>query len=127
VPTIVKGKLSKRTLTELDDREGFLNFFSPPVDVADASTYSLGIPQLLKLMNAEQFNRATPFAKVLAELNATPQEKIEMAYLATFSRKPSAEESQLMLEYLAKRPDAEQGFSGVLWILLNTSEFVMVH
>jgi ferric-dicitrate binding protein FerR (iron transport regulator) len=127
VPTVTKGKPFKRKIAELDNRDDFLNFFSPPADVADSSSYNLGIPQLLRLMNAEQFNHATPFAKVLAELDATPQEKIEMAYLATLSRRPTIEEKQLMTEYLTKRQDAEQAFAGVLWILLNTSEFVMVH
>jgi len=33
----------------------------------------------------------------------------------------------LMSDYLAKRDRVEQGYAGVLWILLNTGEFVLNH
>jgi hypothetical protein len=52
---------------------------------------------------------------------------IESLYLATLSRRPTAEETQLMERYLAKRSNAEQGYTGVLWILLNSGEFIFNH
>jgi hypothetical protein len=52
---------------------------------------------------------------------------IESLYLATLTRRPTAEEKQLMETYLAKRSNAEQGYAGVLWILLNSGEFIMNH
>ena len=32
-----------------------------------------------------------------------------------------------MAEYLAKRETPEQGYAGVLWILLNSGEFILNH
>jgi hypothetical protein len=31
-----------------------------------------------------------------------------------------------MTDYLARRPDRRQGYAGILWMLVNTEEFVLV-
>ena len=38
---------------------------------------------------------------------------------------PTPEEGTLLAEYVARRPTPEQGYEGVLWILLNSGEFVL--
>ena len=52
---------------------------------------------------------------------------VETLYLATLSRRPTGEERELMAGYIAKRATPEQGYAGVLWILLNSGEFVLNH
>ena len=42
-------------------------------------------------------------------------------------RTMTAAEVELMSGYLSRRPDPEQGYAGVLWILLNSGEFVLNH
>ena len=41
------------------------------------------------------------------------------------SRRPSAEEVKALSGYLDRRTDAREGYRGVLWILLNSSEFML--
>ena len=42
-------------------------------------------------------------------------------FLATLSRRPRADEIKLMSDYIARRKDPTKGYSGVLWILFNSS------
>jgi hypothetical protein len=78
-------------------------------------------------MNAQQFNRNVPLVQQLVKLQASPDEAIETLYLATLSRRPTANETRLMSDYVGKRATREQGYAGVLWILLNSGEFVLNH
>jgi hypothetical protein len=121
-PTPVGGKgLS------LEPRQQFVNFFSTPSDGDAAGTFSHGIPQFLRRMNAEPFNRGAPVIDQLIKSGADRDQVIERLYLATLTRRPSAKEVELMTTYLGRRSDTAQGYAGVLWILLNSSEFVLNH
>jgi hypothetical protein len=51
---------------------------------------------------------------------------VEDLYLSTLSRRPSDEESREAVEYIAKNEDRAVGYSGVLWMLLNRSEFMLI-
>ena len=61
-----------------------------------------------------------------APRRATP-EAITTLYLTVLSRRPTAEEVKLMASYLSRRKDDREGYRGVLWILLNSSEFALNH
>jgi hypothetical protein len=45
--------------------------------------------------------------------------------LATLSRRPSEEESREAVEYVDRQDDKTKALAGVLWMLLNRSEFVL--
>lgn len=110
----------------LSSRDEFVHFFRGPGD-ADSSECNQGIPQFLRRMNTEMFNEGAPLIDRLVKARATPVQVVETLYLATLSRRPTEEETKLMSAYLAKRERPEQGHAGVLWILLNSGEFVLNH
>lgn len=58
----------------------------------------------------------------------TPREAIvEELYLATLSRRPTAEERRAVDELLADYPSPKHGYQDLLWTLLNCSEFQFNH
>lgn len=109
----------------IGSRDEFVNFFSGLADDARPGQYAHGIPQLLRLMNAEAFNVGAPLAGALAQADGTPEVKIGLLYLAVLSRRPTADETRLLTDYVARHQGSEQAYAGALWILLNTSEFVL--
>jgi hypothetical protein len=108
-------------------RQEFINFFDTQDDTTPATDFTHGIPQLLALMNAQQFNAVSPLIEDLAKADLSADKGVERLFLATLSRPPSPDEVRIMTGYLAKRSDKKQGYNGVLWILFNSSEFVLNH
>ncbi len=122
-----KTKLTVATL--FTPREVFVDFFrSSQGEEAQPLENTHGIPQALKLMNAAQLNRVAPVVERLAGSDQGRQPIIEQLYLAALARRPSAEETRLMAEFLDQRQDASasEGYSAVLWALINSAEFVSV-
>jgi hypothetical protein len=124
------GKKGKKGFGGLPGREEFTRYFRTNPD-GDPTEYTQGIPQFLRLMNSSILNRGAPIIDKLcnaATLRVPVEtEAIEILYLAALSRKPTAEEARLMSGYLSRRKDAREGYTGVLWILLNSSEFAINH
>ena len=106
-------------------REQFVTFFLAGAEEANRTEYEAGIPQALRLMNA---NRAAnpQAAKTLAKSGAKPAEVIEQLYLATVSRRPTADETARLTAYVSGQADAGTAYGDVLWALVNSSEFTMV-
>jgi Protein of unknown function (DUF1549)/Protein of unknown function (DUF1553) len=121
-----KTKLTVATL--FTPREVFVDFFrSAQGEEANPLENNHGIPQALKLMNAAQLNSVLPIAQRLANLDR--EKAIEQLYLTALARKPTDAELKLIGKYLTKRNDAkpEQGYSAVLWTLINSAEFISNH
>ena len=76
-------------------------------------------------MNSPMLNRGAPVVKRLALSQVSRAQAIDALYLTVLSRRPTPEETRLMLGYLSRRKDAREGYTGVLWILLNSSEFAL--
>jgi hypothetical protein len=119
------GKVAPAEPFTIGPRDEFINSFAGPASESKANGYSHGIPQLLRLMNAAPFNVGAPLARTVAGRDGTPDEKIAMMYLATLSRRPAEDELRALVEYVDARRGTEQAYAGALWILLNTSEFVL--
>jgi hypothetical protein len=92
---------------------------------ATATEYIQGIPQLLRLMNASSPNRGAAIVEKLSSSGVSRPEAIATLYLTVLSRRPTAEEVELMSGYLSRRNGDREGYRGVLWILLNSSEFTL--
>lgn len=121
-----KTKLTVATL--FTPREVFVDFFrSNQGEEADPLENSHGIPQALKLMNASQLNGVAPVVRRLVGLNR--DQAIEQLFLTALARRPVPAEARLITDFLDKRKDADpdQGYSAVLWTLINTAEFVSNH
>ena len=108
----------------------FVDFFrSSQGEEADPLENTHGIPQALKLMNAAQLNSVAPVVQRLAGSGLSREQAIEQLYLTALARRPTAAEAKLMADFLDRRKDAkpEQGYSAVLWTLINSAEFVSNH
>ena len=57
----------------------------------------------------------------------TPASLLEGRQLAALSRRPTPAEAQSVSRYLQRRNDPRAGYRGVLWTLLNSSEFAINH
>jgi hypothetical protein len=110
-----------KTITE---RDRFVEFFSTRGQDDEATEFSFGVPQFLRLMNSAQFNKGGAIVGRLANEGTPPEKVIEGLFLATLSRRPTDAELKRMSAYVARQADARAAYNGVLWILVNSAEFV---
>jgi hypothetical protein len=103
-------------------RAQFTAFFQGD-DNADPTEYQAGIPQVLRLMNSNQFNVNAAAGKIAGK--SEPAQAVEKLYLAALSRRPTPEENKRLTDYIQKNGDKAHG--DILWALLNTSEFTLNH
>jgi hypothetical protein len=104
-------------------RDEFVNFFRG--QGGEVGEFAHGMPQFLRRMNGEWFNAPAPVIDRLVKAGASTEKAIATLYLTALSRRPTACEKELMAKYVAGRPTPAEGYSGVLWVLLNSGEFVL--
>jgi hypothetical protein len=105
----------------------FLTAFNTKEDGADATEFSHGIPQALRLMNQLPFNSGGAIVERLVKSGKKSDEIIRSLFLATLSRLPSDEEMQELTTYVARKKNTHDVYCGVLWTLVNRSEFILNH
>jgi hypothetical protein len=111
-------------------RREFRRTFGVDQEQTSAPKFNGTITQSLMLMNSGLVKRCTSCTEgtLLHRLVTTPgnvSEKVEKLYLAALSRKPAANE-KAMLGALMKRSQNEREFlEDVLWVLVNSGEFVV--
>jgi hypothetical protein len=106
-------------------RDEFAKFFRSRG--GDPNVINQGIPQALKLLNGPILGGGSPLIDRLCNGNTTREEAIETLYLAAYARRPRPAEMELFTAYLAKQPRPREGYTGMLWALLNSSEFLVNH
>lgn len=110
-------------------RDQFINFFRV-VEEPDVTEYQSGIPQALRMMNSSFTNNvqgAVNRSIKSAGSNDTAK-VIEQIYLTGLSRRPTAEESRRMVDFVQKHAGGSaNGYNDMLWAILNSSEFVLNH
>ncbi len=125
------GKKGKGPATS--PRAQFLNLFAPQGRLSEPET---SIQQALALMNGRFVTDATslrgsPTITAAVETpHLTTAQRIEMLYLATLSRPPSARESERSVQYVADGDSArerDERLADVFWALLNNPEFRLNH
>jgi hypothetical protein len=107
-------------------REAFVRFFSTKEEGDDGTEMGFGVPQFLRLMNSRPFNEGGAVIDALVKEETSPEQAVEVLFLRTLNRRPTQDEAQKFSAYLAKRPDPKAGLTGVLWVLVNSAEFVCV-
>lgn len=107
-------------------RGAFVNFFNTKEDSDDATEMSFGIPQFLRLMNSRTFSEGSTLIEKMVKEQASPDKVIETLYLATLSRRPTEAEAKKFAEFAAKKESPKEGYNAVLWVLMNSAEFVCV-
>jgi hypothetical protein len=108
-------------------REQFVRFFRAQRGGVEADGLNQGIPQALRLMNGPALNGGAPVIESLLARNAGRDEAIETLFLVAYARRPAAAEVELFTKYLVKQPSPREGYTGMLWVLLNSSEFLLNH
>ena len=91
----------------------------------DDPEYSHGVPQVLQLMNGGHL-AGSALLKSVGQASTT-KEAIEHLYLSTLSRPPSEKEASRMQTFVEGATTKSAGYQGVLWALLNSSEYVLNH
>ncbi len=105
-------------------RDTFVNFFLAGADSTSPLDYEAGIPQALRLMNSPIANNPAAVRAVTGGATK-PEEALERIYLATLSRRPTAEETKNLTAYVT-RVGAPTAYGDILWAVLNSSEFTLV-
>jgi hypothetical protein len=54
-------------------------------------------------------------------------EKINDLYLIALSRKPTRDEADALLAHIKKKGDAQAAYEDILWVIVNTKEFLFNH
>jgi hypothetical protein len=135
-------------------RDQFARFFSNDEDTPSPLDYSQGIPQVLRLMNSPQFNRGGPALKQMLSDRPSPAAAVERMFLGTLSRRPTEAETKRFTAFIEKRLAANPAvasaladnspkgknragnamaaaavdvYGGMLWVLVNGSEFALNH
>jgi hypothetical protein len=94
-------------------------------------TVQPNIAQALHLLNGDFLNRKleAPGGRLakLVTAKATPDTVIEELYLAALSRPPRAEERDRARRWLSEAGSLKDGAADLLWVLVNSREFLFNH
>ncbi len=89
------------------------------------------LSQVLLLANSDEVENKIANAKgrvaALFHAKKPEPEVVEDLYLSTLGRKPTETELQTNLKYLSAQPDKQKAMEDVMWMLLNTKEFMFNH
>jgi hypothetical protein len=121
-----KNKVTGTAPPKLSGRESFYAFFNTSDEAGVGTEFTHGIPQALRLMNQGLFNEGGKALPRIAKLS-TPEQVIEELYLTALSRRPSALEVQEAREFVRTASSPLEGYRGIFWALLNSSEFMLSH
>ncbi len=92
----------------------------------DATDFTYGIPQLLALLNHPKLRTGGKAVDDLLKTKPEPKAAVTALYLSTLSRRPTTEELDEATAFVLKCKDGKKAYSGVLWMLVNRSEFMLV-
>ncbi|MEM1224225.1 MAG: DUF1553 domain-containing protein [Planctomycetota bacterium] len=111
-------------------RGDFIALFKTPA--GKTNRYHGGIPQALTLMNGGLIQNATGLSTsgLLKTLDApflSDDQRIEILYQATLSRKPRPSEWSRLRTFVADSESSKEAHADILWTLLNSAEFTMNH
>lgn len=96
--------------------------------------YAAGIPQALLMMNGRLTNEAVNLesSRLLRSVAEAPffetQDRVETLYLSVLTRRPTADETKAINDFLDSHTDEvarKRAMGELLWALLNSPEFVL--
>jgi Protein of unknown function (DUF1549)/Protein of unknown function (DUF1553) len=114
------------------DAERFLKAFGKPERLLTCEcerSEEIGLAQAFQLLTGETLQEmlADPDNRIgqLLASGKTDAEVIETLYLTALSRRPTAQESRKLTEFVAKGKDRRAAFEDVVWGLVNSKEFLL--
>jgi hypothetical protein len=93
----------------------------------DATRYTHGVPQTLKMLNSMLLHARSPVGQRIHQEKLSWEKASELIYLTALSRRPTKEEMTLWEKYRDEVKNPELTYRTMLWALLNTSEFLFNH
>jgi hypothetical protein len=78
-------------------------------------------------MNGDHLLDGNPTLREILRANSEPTKILDELCLATLSRLPTETERALLTKLASESKDREMGWRAVQWVLLNGSEFVLIH
>jgi hypothetical protein len=121
-------------LPDAEVKSYFLDVFGRPprqITCECERTIQPNIAQAMHLLNGSYLNKkiGAPSGRIEALLKAkTPAaEIVNELYLATLSRLPADDERQRVLGWIERAPNQREGVQDLLWVLLNSREFLFNH
>ena len=106
--------------------------FRRDIDEENESTEFQGtVPQSLFMLNGGFLADSASARKggtldwILNNFKST-EERVETIFLAILCRRPTDEETREALQYVEESEGREVAYAGVLWMLLNRSEFMLI-
>lgn len=108
-------------------RSVFAAAFRGPGEADEPAELKLGVPHALKLMNQDNFNHGGKVVVRLADGHRPAGEVIDGLFLAALARKPTAGEREKFAAFVARQKSPRDGYARVLWVLINSSEFLLNH
>jgi hypothetical protein len=132
-PGLPKGTRAIQ-LPDSEVRSFFLDVFGRPARKVSCECERSGQPniaQAMHLLNGDFLNRkiASPAGRIedLFKSQTSLPKVVEELYLATVSRPPRPQESEKALDWLKTAPSPKEGAQDLLWVLLNSREFLFNH
>ncbi len=115
-------------MASLGPRDPFVRSFLRTAEEGPADEFGYGIPQLLRLLNGSELNTDVPLVADLVAYEKEPRRRLETLFLVAYARRPTAAELSRLESRLDERGrDAVPTYAGLLWSLLNSSEFLLNH
>jgi hypothetical protein len=129
-----EGARAMQTWTYKIDSE-FMDAFSRPNSSSDCPCErdrNTSVVQALHLMNSKALQSKLAHAKgrvkTLADSDKPPAEIVTELYLAAYSRFPTADELAIATKsFEGEKVTRQTATEDVLWVLLNSAEFVFNH
>jgi hypothetical protein len=104
-----------------------IEFGQSPRDLIDGSSKVGSVPQVLMMMNggAQEMltDRSSLIFRTMDKVN-NPADKVETVFLSILSRRPTLQEKDIAKSEI--NANAEEGYSNMIWALINTREFMFV-
>ncbi len=121
-------------LPDAEVKSFFLDVFGRPprqITCECERTTQPNIAQAMHLLNGTALNKkiAAPAGRIdkLLKAKAPPAQIVDELYLATLSRLPQQDERQRVLGWIERAPNPREGVQDLLWVLLNSREFLFNH
>jgi hypothetical protein len=121
-------------LPDAEVKSFFLDVFGRPprqITCECERTTQPNIAQAMHLLNGTALNKkiASPTGRIdkLFKAKKDVPEMVDELYLTTLSRLPQPDERQRVLGWIARAPNPREGVNDLLWVLLNSREFLFNH
>jgi hypothetical protein len=96
-------------------------------DLIDGSTNIGNVPQVLMMMNGKAQQMLTSRDSLIfrnMDKVKDPSEKVERMFMSIMNRRPTLQEKDISKRELSA--SGEEGYSNMIWALINTREFIFI-